>query len=227
VFEEKKLSMEELIDALDNDFDGEQGEEIRQMCLAAPKYGNDIDEADEMLRDVAKFTGHVIMGEKNMFGYPYVVNRNGQAWHFMAGKRLAALPNGRKRGEPLADGSLSPMQGMDTNGPTALLNSALKADFKGESLAAVMTLSLPAGLVQSDEIREKVIDLTEAYLGHDGLYIQYNILDKNALLEAKKHPERYRDLLVRVGGYSAYFVQLSPEIQDEIIRRTEQNLISS
>ena len=127
-----KLTMDGLLEALDSNFAGDSGEQIRQMCFSVAKYGNDIDEADFMVRDVAKFTGSVIQSQKNIWGFPYAVNRNGQAWHFFAGKRLAALPNGRKAGEPLPDGSLSPMQGLDSGGTTSFLCSALKTEFKNE-----------------------------------------------------------------------------------------------
>lgn len=223
VFEQKRLNVGELMEAVESNFAGERGEEIRQACLAASKYGNDDDAADGMVRDMAKYTANVIFSEKNIFGWPYAINRNGQAWHFMAGKRLLALPNGRKAGEPLADGSLSPMQGMDRNGPTALLNSALKADFK-ESLAGILNVKLSAPLLQTEELRRKVIALTEGFFKAGGTYLQYNILDGNVLRDAKLHPEKYRDLVVRVGGFSAYFIHLSPEVQDEIIRRTEHSL---
>ncbi|MBI4331002.1 MAG: hypothetical protein HY673_06960 [Chloroflexi bacterium] len=226
VYDEKRVTMEELLQALDANFEGERAEEIRQLCLAAPKYGNDIDEVDGMVRDVARFSASVIMSEKNIFGEPYTLNRNGLAWHFMAGKRLAALPNGRKAGEPMADGSLSAMQGMDRGGPTALLNSALKADFK-EADASVFTVKLSAPFLGSIELRDKVINLTENFFKRGGSYIQYNILDATVLREAKRHPEQYRDLVVRVGGYSAYFVNLSPEVQDEIIQRTEHSLMGA
>ncbi|MBI4331665.1 MAG: hypothetical protein HY673_10335 [Chloroflexi bacterium] len=223
VYDQKKVSMGKLLEALDGNFEGERGEAIRQLCLAAPKYGNDNDEADLTLRDVARYSAGVIMSEKNIFGKPYAITRNGQAWHYMAGKKLAALPNGRKAGEALTDGSLSATPGMDRNGPTALLNSALKADFK-ESVSSVLNLKFPALLLQSSELRDKVAVLTESYFRRGGSYIQYNILDAAALREAKRHPEKYRDLIVRVGGYSAYFVNLSPEVQDELIQRTEHSL---
>lgn len=223
VFDEKKLSMPELIKAVDANFTGEKGEKVRQMCLAVPKYGNDINEADDMVRNVAKFTAGILSSEKNVFGVPFAINRNGQAWHFWAGKRLGALPNGRKAREPLPDGSLSPMQGMDTQGPTAVLNSALRADFK-ESMAAIFTLQFPASLVREERTREKVADLTETFLKHGGSYIQYNVIDRDTLLEARRNPEKYRTLVVRVGGYSAYFVELSPEVQEEIIHRSSQPL---
>ncbi|MBI2854913.1 MAG: hypothetical protein HYX87_08360 [Chloroflexi bacterium] len=223
VFEDKKLTMGELLEAIDSNFAGERGEEIKQMCLDAPKYGNDIDEADLMVRDVARFTGGVILSRKNMFGCNYAVNRNGQSWHLGNGKHVGALPNGREAREVLADGSLSATQGMDRNGPTALLNSALKADFKEQALAGILTVKLPAPLLASEENRDKVKALTERFLADGGTYVQYNILDGNILREAKLHPEKHRDLVVRVGGYSAYFVNLSPKVQDEIIRRTEHS----
>lgn len=223
VYDEHKVSMGEMVEALDSNFAGERGEAIRQLCESAPKYGNDIDEVDRMVGDVAKFSASVITSEKNIFGEHYQVTRDGMAWHFMAGKRMAALPNGRKAGEPLADGSLSATQGMDTNGPTALINSALKADFE-ESAVAVLNVKFPAPLLRSLEMRDKVASLTESYFRRGGSYIQYNILDAEALRQAKLHPEKYRDLVVRVGGFSAYFVALSPEVQDELIKRSEQSL---
>ncbi|MFH1487253.1 MAG: pyruvate formate lyase family protein [Chloroflexota bacterium] len=223
VFDEKKLTMAELLDAIDSNFEGTRGEEIRQMCLSAPKYGNDIDEADSMVRDVAKFSASVIFSEKNVFGYPYSINRNGVSWHYGAGKGVGALPNGRKAGTPLVDGSLSPMAGMDRNGPTAVLNSALKADYK-ESLVAILNQKFPLTVASNPETMEKIAALTTTFINNGGLHIQFNFIDRNVLLDAKKHPERYKDLVVRVAGYSAYFVNLSPEIQDEIIARTEQSL---
>ncbi|MBI2906142.1 MAG: hypothetical protein HYX92_00655 [Chloroflexi bacterium] len=223
VFDEKKLTMAELLDAINANFAGERGEEIRQMCLAAPKYGNDIDEADFMVRDVAKFSAGVITSERNVFGQPYSINRNGVSWHYGAGKGVGALPNGRKAGTPLVDGSLSPMGGMDRNGPTAVLNSALKADYK-ESLVAILNQKFPLTVAHSPESMDKIAALTSTFINNGGLHIQFNFIDRNVLLSAKKHPERYKDLVVRVAGYSAYFVHLSPEIQDEIIARTEQTI---
>ncbi|MBI2906938.1 MAG: hypothetical protein HYX92_04715 [Chloroflexi bacterium] len=221
VFGEKRLTMPELLQALDSDFAGERGEEIRQMCLAAPKYGNDNDDADYMLRDVAKFSAGVILSEKNCFGWPHSLNRNGVSWHFAAGKGVGALPNGRRARAPFADGSMSPMNGMDRSGPTAVLNSALKADFT-EALVGILNQKFPITLVRNPEAMQKVGDLTRTFIQNGGLHIQFNFVDRKVLLDAKKHPERYKDLVVRVAGYSAYFVNLTPEVQDEIISRTEQ-----
>jgi formate C-acetyltransferase len=222
--EDNKLTMEGLVKALDSNFEGTSGERIRQMCLSAPKYGNDIDEPDLMVRDLAQFTGSVIQSQKNIWGYPYAINRNGQSWHFFAGKRLAALPNGRKSGEPLPDGSLSPMQGLDSGGMTSFLCSVLKTEFKNDSMFGVLNVKLPASLLQAGASREKVIDIVESFFRGGGTYIQFNIMDAKTLKEAKVRPEKHRDLVVRVGGYSAYFVSLSPEVQDEIIQRTEHTV---
>jgi formate C-acetyltransferase len=211
VFDEKKLTMAQLLDAVDSNFAGPSGEKIRQLCLLAPKYGNDTDEPDRMVRDIGKHHAS------------YAINRNGEAWHFSAGKKLPALPNGRRANEPLADGSLSASQGMDRKGPTALLNSAIRADFK-EAEAAILTVSLPASIFRSEPLQEKLIDLTEGFLRRGGTQIQYNIIDVETLKDARRNPENHKDLLVRVGGYSAFFTTLSPEVQDEIITRTEHEL---
>ncbi len=194
--------------------------------MSAPKYGNSIEEVDNLVRDVAKYSASIITSHKNPYGKPYTINRNGVAWHVYGGKGIGALPNGRKAKTPLCDGSLSPMAGLDTRGPTAVLKSALTADFaaKNQSRSAVLNQKFPISLFKSQETREKLIKLTETYLKSGGTHIQYNLLDRNDLLEAKKYPEKYKDLVVRVGGYSAYFVTLAPDVQDEIVRRTEQQL---
>ncbi len=225
VYDDKKISMDELLDALDNNFNSgnKRREEIRRMCLAVPKYGNDFVEPDEMVRKVGKFTASLIESEKNIFGEPFMVVRSGQGWHWQVGMCMAALPYGRKAGKPLSDGSLAPVQGMDKYGPTALLNSVLKADFS-DSMASVLTPTISASLLKTKELRNKLTHFTDSFLRQGGTYIQYNIVDVEVLKEAKRNPEKFRNLVVRVGGFSAYFVNLSPEIQDEIIARTEHIL---
>jgi formate C-acetyltransferase len=223
VYEDRTLTMDELIAALDSNFESERGEEIRKMCLDAPKYGNDIDEADCMVRDVGKIIPRLLENERTPFGSKYTIIRQGLTWHYYGGKGVSALPNGRKAGEPMADASLSPTQGADTNGPTAVCNSALKADFT-DARTAVLNQKFPVSLFQNEDFAEKLADFTEAFMRSGGLHIQYNLLDAATLRRAKEDPEQYKDLIVRVAGYSAYFVLLSPEVQDEIINRTEQTL---
>jgi len=178
---------------------------------------------DQMVHDLGRFSAGIITSEKHPYGEPYSITRNGVAWHYYGGKGVTALPNGRKSGEPLNDGAISPMRGADTHGPTAVLKSVLKADFGGESQSTLSVLNqrFPIALFQSPESREKLAMLTDTFMSNGGTHIQFNILDHQNLIEAKKHPEQYKDLVVRVGGYSAYFVQLAPEVQDDIIRRTE------
>jgi formate C-acetyltransferase len=221
VFDEKKLTMDELLNAIDTNFEGDRGEEIRQMCLAAPKFGNDIDEADLMVRDVGIFSGSVIMSYKNPFDVPCKISREGLSWHYFGGLGVGALPNGRKSKEPLNDGSISPMRGMDKLGPTGVIRSALKAGFK-ESYASCLNQKFSGTVMQSPESREKLGILIDTFFRNGGQHIQFNMVDTEELLDAKVHPEKHRDLVVRVGGFSAYFVMLSPEIQDDIIYRSEQ-----
>ncbi|MBI2868136.1 MAG: hypothetical protein HYX97_07365, partial [Chloroflexi bacterium] len=165
VFEEKQVSMREMLAALDSNFEGQRGEEIRSLCLAAPKYGNEDPEADAMVRDLAKVSASILFSESNPFGQPYASLRNGVGWHYYAGKRLGALPDGRKAGEPLADGSLSPMRGLDGHGPTGVMQSALAADFKEASIA-ILNLRFPRTMAGSPESLEKLAALTESYQRH-------------------------------------------------------------
>ncbi|MFC2025058.1 glycine radical domain-containing protein, partial [Chloroflexota bacterium] len=223
VFDQKKLTMAELLGAIDSNFEGDRGEEIRQMCLAAPKFGNAIEEVDKLVGDSGKLMGEVVSRYKNPLGGPYSINRTGVAWHYYGGKGVGALPDGRKAGEPLDDGSLSPMRGTDKNGVTAVLRSAINAEFK-EARASVLNQKFPQALMQSPEAMDKLASLTQTFLTSGGSHIQYNIQDQKVLLDARKHPERYKELVVRVAGYSAYWVYLTPEIQDEVISRTEQSL---
>jgi pyruvate-formate lyase len=221
VYDDEKLTMDELLDALDTNFKGARGEEIRQMCLAAPKFGNDIDEADLMVREVGKFSGSVIMSYKNPFDVPCKISREGLSWHYFGGLGVGALPDGRKAKEPLNDGSISPMRGMDKEGPTGVIRSVLKAGFK-ESYASCLNQKFSGTVMQSPESREKLGILIDTFFRNGGQHIQFNMVDTEELLDAKAHPEKHRDLVVRVGGFSAYFVMLSPEIQDDIIYRSTQ-----
>jgi pyruvate formate-lyase/glycerol dehydratase family glycyl radical enzyme len=221
IFDDKKLAMDELLKALDSNFEGVRGEEIKQLCLAAPKFGNDIEEADLMVRDVGKFSGGVIMSYKNPFDVPCKISREGLSWHYFGGLGVGALPNGRKSKEPLNDGSISPMRGMDKLGPTGVIRSVLKAGFK-ESYASCLNQKFSSTVMQNPESREKLAILTDTFFRNGGQHIQYNMVDTEELLDAKAHPDKHRDLVVRVGGFSAYFVMLSPEIQDDIIYRSTQ-----
>ena len=156
-------------------------------------------------------------------GRQFSVERPGVSLHYVAGMLVRALPNGRKAGEPLNDGTLSPMRGQDKNGPTAVFRSVLKAGLK-ESLYNVLNQKFSLSAVQSPESMKKLGAITETYLKNGGTHVQYNLLDAQTLLDAQEHPEMHKDLIVRVGGFSAFFIQLTREVQDDIIARTEQGL---
>jgi pyruvate formate-lyase/glycerol dehydratase family glycyl radical enzyme len=223
VYEDKKLTMDELMEALSSDFAGPKGEEIRQMCLAQPKFGNDIDEVDLLAKDISAFSAGVIRSYDNAPFRNYMIAREGLAWHYYGGLGVGALPNGRKALEPLNDGSASPMRGADTNGPTAVIRSVLKAGFE-DSYAHVLNQKFSAAILKSPESLDKLLAFTNTFFLNGGTHIQYNITDKEELIEAKVQPQEHRDLIVRIGGFSAYFVQLSPEIQEDVITRSEQML---
>lgn len=223
VYEDKKLTMDELMNAIDTNFEGPRGEEIRQMCLAMPKFGNDIDEVDLLAKDISAYSGNLIKGYDDSPFKGYMIAREGLAWHYFGGLGVGALPNGRKAFLPLNDGSISPMGGADINGPTAVIRSVLKTGFE-HSHAQVLNQKFSSAILQSPESLEKLIAYTNTFFSNGGTHIQFNLIDTKALLDAKVHPEAHKDLIVRIGGFSAYFTQLSPEIQDDVINRSEHTL---
>ncbi|MFC2060532.1 glycyl radical protein [Chloroflexota bacterium] len=221
VFEEQTITMDELLEALAINFEGK--EKLRALLLAAPKYGNDDDYVDEIMKDIYYWTEEMVKSQVSAFGHPYVITRKGLTTHFSFGKVIGALPDGRKAWEPLADGSLSPMRGTDVKGPTAVINSASKPDQVG-SESTLLNQKLYRSIVDSKDGIRKLLSLIKTYFDNYGYHIQFNIFDPQTLIEAKKHPEEYRSLVVRVAGFSAYFVELSAQVQDEIIARTTQTL---
>ena len=224
VFEEKKLTMAELLDALESNFEGENGEIVRQLCLRQPKYGNDDPEADALVARVSRDSANIIRSYNNAPYRNYMVAREGLAWHYFGGLGVGALPNGRKALEPLNDGAMSPQRGADTNGPTAVLNSACNACYNDVCYAAVLNQKFSASILSNPENIDKLAAYTNAYMEAGGSHIQFNIADTEELKEAKVEPEKHEDLIVRIGGFSAYFVQLSPEIQNDVIFRSEHQL---
>jgi pyruvate formate-lyase/glycerol dehydratase family glycyl radical enzyme len=222
VFEDKKLSLDEVLDAVSKNFEGK--EDLRNLLKAAPKYGNDDDYVDEIFSDLSLWLQNRIGEEKNPFGSRLWSGRSGAVAHVMFGKLTGALPDGRKDEEPLADGYLSPTQGMDVKGPTAVFNSASKVNHNENSFAALMNMKFDRKVFDNRDSLVKLAHLVENFFNRGGFHIQINILDKETLIEAQKQPELYGNLLVRVAGYSAFFVDLPREIQDEIISRTEEPL---
>jgi formate C-acetyltransferase len=222
VFEEKKISMPELLDALSSNFEGK--EDIQKILKAVPKYGNDDDYADAVFNDLSLWTQRRMAKERHPLGTAMSVGRGGATIHYFIGKNVGALPDGRKAGEPLADGTLSPMRGVDVKGPTAVINSASKVNHTEEAPCSLFNMKLPPNVLRGKEGLRRFAALIKTYFDRGGYHLQFNLMGQEVLFKAKKHPEKYRDLLVRVAGYSAYFVDLSPEVQDDVIARMEHKL---
>jgi pyruvate formate-lyase/glycerol dehydratase family glycyl radical enzyme len=218
VFDKKNLTMEELLDLLKTNF--EASEKIRQMLLnETPKYGNDDDYADSIAQEVFEVYFDALDGRPNTKGGEYRVNLLPTTVHIYFGRVTGATPDGRKIGEPLSDG-ISPSQGADKKGPTAVIKSVSKIDHVKTGGTLLNQKFMPQLL--ADEVGiNKLAHLIRAYFKLGGHHIQFNVVDAETLRQAQKNPEKYRDLIVRVAGYSDYFTDIGKELQDEIISRTE------
>jgi choline trimethylamine-lyase len=216
VFDEKKYTLEQLNTALKADFVGY--EQVRTDCLNAPKYGNDDDYADLIAADLVDFTEH----EHRKYKTLYSVLSHGTlsiSNNTPFGQLTGATANGRHAWLPLSDG-ISPTQGADFKGPTAIIKSVSKMSNDSMNIGMVHNFKIMAGLLDTPEGEESLIALLRTACMFGNGEMQFNYLDNNTLIEAQKHPELYRDLIVRVAGYSAFFVELCKDVQDEIISRT-------
>jgi formate C-acetyltransferase len=218
VFDKKQITVRELLKALKADFDGY--ENLRQMLLnRTPKYGNDDEYADNAMRTVFEAYYDAIEGRPNTKGGTYRINLLPTTVHVYFGRVTGATPDGRKALEPLSEG-VSPVQGADRKGPTAVIKSVSKIDH-ARTGGTLLNQKFAPELLASEEGLDKLAHLIRTYFKLDGHHVQFNVVDAATLRDAQKHPERYGDLLVRVAGYSDYFVNLSLELQNEIIKRTE------
>jgi formate C-acetyltransferase len=218
VFEEKRITMEELLRALDANWEG--FEDVRQMMLNAPKYVNDDDYADEIAVQVHHRTSEVLAEFTDRFGHPLRGDGSGVSATYALALHTPATPDGRRAGEPFADATLSPAQGRDRKGPTAVLNSAAKIDTT-KTYNHLLNQKFPPSMLEGGN-KKLFVQYLRAW-GELGIsHIQFNVVDRNTLLEAQRNPQDYQNLIVRVAGYSAYFVDLSRGLQDSIIARTEQ-----
>ncbi|BDR83938.1 choline trimethylamine-lyase [Clostridium tetani] len=216
VFEEKKYTLEELSEALKADFVGY--ERLRKDCLEAPKYGNDDDYADYIAADLVNFTEQ----EHRKYKTLYSVLSHGTlsiSNNTPFGQMTGATANGRRAWMPLSDG-ISPSQGSDFKGPTSIIKSVSKISCEDMNIGMVHNFKLMSGLLDTPEGEQGIIALLRSACALQLGEIQFNYLDNETLIEAQKHPEQYRDLIVRVAGYSAFFVELCKDVQDEIISRT-------
>lgn len=221
IFEDKIMTMSDLKEALDNDFVGKKHERIREIILSAPKYGNDDDFADEVMKQTTDMFFEVIESHKDIDGRPYtsmILTLGGTVAH---GWKTGATADGRKAKTPVSD-SMSPSNGTDREGPTAILLSAGKIDQSHTMAGNVLNLKFTKSSLEDKETLEKFVDLVDTYfIDLKGQEIQLNVVDGDILREAQKNPSEYQDLIIRVAGYSARFVELATELQDDIIRRTE------
>ena len=218
VFDKKNVSMNQFIEALQNNFTGH--EELRfKLLYETPKYGNDDDFADDQAREIFEIFYKSINGRPTARGGKFRINLLPTTCHVYFGSVINALPDGRKAGEPLSEG-ISPVQGADQNGPTAVLKSAAKLDHIRTG-GTLLNQKFSPDFFRDDNSIVKLSQLVRSYFRLDGHHIQFNVVSANTLKDAQKHPEKYRDLIVRVAGYSDYFNDLGEDLQNEIIRRTE------
>jgi formate C-acetyltransferase len=225
LFEEKQLSAGELKANLDNNFSGPRGEMIRQMLLnRAPKFGNDDDFVDDIARQVADLFADTIRQYTPCRGGVYGPTTQTLTANVPQGMMVGATPDGRKAGEPLADNN-SPTAGTDINGPTAAIHSVARLDHTRFSNGTVFNLKFHPSVFSGGEERlRQFAALIRTFFELGGFQVQFNILSAETLAEAKKHPEKYRSLVVKVAWYSAQFVMLDSSLQDQIIERTMHQL---
>ena len=220
VFDEKTFPLDELLQALDEDFEG--AERLRQLLLnKTPRYGNDDDRADGTMVRLFEAYYAAVFGRKNTKGGSYQINLLPTTCHVYFGSVIGATPDGRRAWKPLSEG-VSPVQGADRHGPTAVLRSVAKMDHVRTG-GTLLNQKLTPNMLADDSGLEKLVQLVRTYFKLDGHHIQFNVVDVETLREAQLHPEQHRDLIVRVAGYSDYFCNLSESLQDEIIARTEHH----
>jgi pyruvate formate-lyase/glycerol dehydratase family glycyl radical enzyme len=219
VFDRQTLAMETLLAALNDNFVGQ--ERTRQLLLnRTPRYGNDDDYADRVMTTVFDLYFNAIDGRPNTKGGTYHINLLPTTVHVYFGSVIGATPDGRFAGEPLSEG-ISPVQGADRCGPTAVIKSAAKMDHVRTG-GTLLNQKFTPQLLKDDVGLEGLVQLVRTYFKLDGHHIQFNVVDVDTLRAAQEHPEQHRDLIVRVAGYSDYFCDLGQALQDEIIARTEQ-----
>ncbi|MEW5872898.1 MAG: trans-4-hydroxy-L-proline dehydratase [Chloroflexota bacterium] len=217
VYDQADLSLAELLAALAGDFPDER---LRQKLLnRTPRYGNDDDYADALMQRIFEAYFNAVDGRPNTKGGEYHINLLPTTVHVYFGSVIGATPDGRRAGQPLSEG-VSPVQGADRRGPTAVLHSVAKMDHRRTGGTLLNQKFTPQVLADQAGL-DSLVQLVRTYFKLGGHHIQFNVVDAATLRAAQQHPEQYRDLIVRVAGYSDYFCDLSETLQDEIIARTE------
>jgi formate C-acetyltransferase len=221
VFDEKVITMDQLCRALEKNFEGY--EDIHRMCIEAPKFGNDDDYVDEQVAWVT----HVVSEEAGRYRTSYGGRRFTVqvplSSYVPMGLVVGALPSGRLAGEPLADG-VSPTRGSDLEGPTAVLKSVGKINNAEVSLGQTLNMKIDPAVFEKKDGFKRLADLIRVFVDQKIDHIQFNVVSSDTLRAAQKEPEEYRDLVVKVAGYNARFVELHREVQDSIVARTEHGV---
>jgi pyruvate-formate lyase len=219
VFEDKKFTMKQLIDALDNNFSNM--DDLLNALKSAPKFGNDDDYVDSIVNEVLTHASNQIRQYQGISGTRPSVAASAGTGHLGLGTSVGALPDGRKAREPLSEGGISPHQGRNISGPTSTMRSVAKLDHLKLTGGSVFNMRFNPDVVKDSVKLRKFASLIRTFCESGGYLVQFNIIDADTLRDAQKNPQQYRDLLVRVATYSAYFVELSPRLQNDIIARTE------
>ncbi len=219
VFDDGSVTLKDLLEALKLNFEGDEA--LRQrLANKTPRFGNDLDEADSIMQRVYQSLFAAIDDRPNTRGGKYHLNMLSTTCHVYFGSKLGATPDGRRAGLPESDGT-SPSHGADRQGPTAVCKSLGKMD-QIKSGGTLLNQRFLPQVLEGDEGIEKLAQLIRTYFRLDGHHIQFNVVDTATLRDAQENPEQYRDLLVRVAGYSDYFCDLGAELQEEVISRTTQ-----
>ncbi len=220
VYEEKTISWDELLAALDADFAGYEA--VRARLQRSPAYGNDAPYADSIAKDIDRIAVEFAHENSKYLGMQLDLRYVSQSANVPFGKVVGALPNGRKAGTALSDGS-SASQGADIHGPTAVLmsNFRTKNTALNNRASRLLNIKFSPSTVSGEQGTDRIVSFIKTWRDLKLWHLQFNIINQETLLKAQQHPEQYRSLLVRVAGYSAYFVELSPELQNDIILRTE------
>ncbi len=219
VFEEKTISMEGMLKALSKNYEGQ--EELRARLQNDPdKYGNDLERVDLLARNTGRAFCSSVQSRMTTRNGPYHGALFSVSMYIPQGEVLGATPDGRKAGIMLSDG-VSPTQNQDVHGPTAAMKSVARLDHRLCYNGTLYNMKFTPDYFDNEASRKKFISLIDGYFELGGLHVQFNVVDKEALEDAKVNPLQHRDLIVRVAGYSAYFIELDPFVQDEVIARTE------
>lgn len=221
IFDKKTTTMKEMLAAMHDNFEDHEAF-LFSLLNNTPKYGNDDDYADDITRRVFESYFKLIDGRPNTKGGHFRINWLPTTCHIYFGSVIGAMPDGRLAGKPLSEG-ISPVQGADRKGPTAVVKSAAKIDHIRTG-GTLLNQKFTPQVLEDEDSRRKLMHLIRGYFKMDAHHIQFNVVNAETLRKAQANPEEYRDLIVRVAGYSDYFVDLTPELQEEIITRTEQCL---